>query len=264
MCVKIVNHTDPYVEHRDPTDARPVTMIARDLASARTLRPHRHHYAQLTLALDGVIRVSVGDSSWIVPPQRAVWIAANIKHAVTVVETARLRPVFVAATHDPFPGESCKVLEVSPLLRELVSALEQEDPAAPSARSRLISGLILDEIPRLTTLPIRVPMPADKRLKAMCEALLSDPANTQTLGEWAQRAGASERTLARLFEKELGMSFGQWRQQARLAHAAPLIARGLPLSQVAEQLGYSSQSAFTAMFRKTFGSPPTAFFNPRV
>ena len=260
MPVKVVTHTDSYVEHRDPTAARPVTMIARDLDRARILRPHHHAYAQLTLALDGVIRVSTADSSWIVPPQRAVWIAANIEHAVTVVEAARLRPVFVAATHDPFPGETCKVLEVSPLLRELVAALEQLDPATPSPRSGLISGLILDELPRLATLPIRVPMPADKRLKALCDALLADPANNLTLGEWARRAGASERTLARLFEKELGMGFGQWRQQARLAHAAPLIARGLPLSQVAEQLGYASQSAFTAMFRKTFGSPPTAFF----
>jgi AraC-like DNA-binding protein len=260
MPIAVVTHTDYYVEHRDPTEARPVTMIARNLDSARHLRSHRHSYAQLTLALDGVVRVDAAGSSWIVPPQRAVWIAANIEHAVTVVETARLRPVFVAASRDPFPGETCKVLEVSPLLRELVAALEQLDPTAPSGRSRLVSELILDELPRLATLPMRVPMPADKRLKALCDALLADPANTQTLGDWARQAGASERTLARLFEKELGMSFGQWRQQARLAHAAPLIARGLPLAQVAEQLGYASQSAFTAMFRKTFGSPPSAFF----
>jgi AraC-like DNA-binding protein len=260
MPIAVVTHTDYYVEHRDPTAARPVTMIARNLDSARHLRSHRHSYAQLTLALDGVVRVDAAGSSWIVPPQRAVWIAANIEHAVTIVETARLRPVFVAASRDPFPGETCKVLEVSPLLRELVAALEQLDPAAPSGRSRLVSELILDELPRLATLPMRVPMPADKRLKALCDALLADPANTQTLGDWARQAGASERTLARLFEKELGMSFGQWRQQARLAHAAPLIARGLPLAQVAEQLGYASQSAFTAMFRKTFGSPPSAFF----
>lgn len=260
MPIAVVTHTDYYVEHRDPTEARPVTMIARNLDSARHLRSHRHSYAQLTLALDGVVRVDAAGSSWIVPPQRAVWIAANIEHAVTIVETARLRPVFVAASRDPFPGETCKVLEVSPLLRELVAALEQLDPAAPSGRSRLVSELILDELPRLATLPMRVPMPADKRLKALCDALLADPANTQALGDWARQAGASERTLARLFEKELGMSFGQWRQQARLAHAAPLIARGLPLAQVAEQLGYASQSAFTAMFRKTFGSPPSAFF----
>ena len=259
MPVTIVTHTDPYAQHQDPTSTQPVTMIARDLASTRQLQPHRHDYAQLTLALDGVVRVTAGDSSWIVPPQRAIWIAAHVEHSVTVVEAARLRPVFVAATHDPFPAEPCKVLEVSPLLRELVKALEQLDPAAPDLRSRLIADLILDELPRLDTRPIRVPMPRDKRLKALCEALLADPGAALTLQQWAQQVGASERTLARLFEKELGMRFGQWRQQARLAHAAPLMARGLPLSQVAEQLGYASQSAFTAMFRKTFGCTPSAF-----
>ncbi|MBW8899241.1 MAG: helix-turn-helix transcriptional regulator, partial [Massilia sp.] len=80
---------------------------------------------------------------------------------------------------------------------------------------------------------------------------------------WARQAGASERTLARLFERELGMSFGQWRQQVRLAHAAPLIARGMPLARVAEELGYASQSAFSQMFRKTFGCSPSAFFARR-
>lgn len=260
MPVTVVTHTEPFAGHRSPSSEQPVTMIARDLGAARILQPHRHDYAQLTLALDGVLHVTAEDSSWIVPPQRAIWVAANVEHAVTVVEAARLRPVFIAASHDPFPGEQFKALEVSPLLRELVMALEQLDPAAPNARSRMISDLILDELPRLATRPIRVPMPRDKRLKSLCDALLANPGAQQTLEDWARQVGASERTLARLFEKELGMSFGQWRQQARLAHAAPMIARGTPLSQVAEQLGYASQSAFTAMFRKTFGSPPSVFF----
>jgi AraC-like DNA-binding protein len=105
-----------------------------------------------------------------------------------------------------------------------------------------------------------VPLPRDKRLNSLCQALLDAPGDTQTLGEWAQAVGASERTLARLFDKELGMSFGQWRQQVRLAHGASLIARGMPLWRVAQQLGYASQSAFTAMFRKTFGTTPSQFF----
>jgi len=94
----------------------------------------------------------------------------------------------------------------------------------------------------------------------LCDALIDDPGSPLTLEHWARQVGASERTLARLFERELALSFGQWRQQVRLAHAAPLIARGMPLSQVAEQLGYTSQSAFSAMFKKTFGSTPSAFF----
>jgi AraC-like DNA-binding protein len=124
----------------------------------------------------------------------------------------------------------------------------------------MLAALMLDELPRLATLPIRVALPEDKRLKTLCETLIADPGSPLTLDDWAQRAGASARTLARLFERELDMSFGQWRQQVRLAHAAPLIARGLPLSLVAAELGYASQSAFSAMFKKTFGRSPTAFF----
>jgi AraC-like DNA-binding protein len=263
MPVAIVTHTGPHESRREPTGVQPVTMIARDLGSARSLLPHSHECAQLTLALEGVIRVTAMGSSWIVPPQRAIWTAPHVEHSLTVLETARLRPVYVAPSHDPFPGEPCKVLEVSPLLRELVMALEQEDPEAPSHRSQLICSLILDELPHLATRPIRVPLPRDKRLKGLCDSLLADPGASYTLDEWAQRAGASERTLARLFEKELGMTFGQWRQQVRLAHAAPMIASGMPLAQVADALGYASQSAFTAMFRKTFGCPPTAFFSTR-
>ncbi|WP_374583967.1 helix-turn-helix transcriptional regulator [Pseudoduganella sp.] len=260
MPVAIVTHTGPHESRREPTEVQPVTMIARDLASARSLQPHSHDCAQLTLALEGVIRLNALDSSWIVPPQRAIWTAPNVEHSLTVIETARLRPVYVASSFDPFPGEPCKVLTVSPLLRELVMALEQEDPEVPSHRSQLIGNLILDELPKLATRPIRVPMPRDKRLRSLCDSLLAEPGSPQTLEQWAHSVGASERTLARLFEKELGMSFGQWRQQARLAHAAPLIASGMPLAQVADALGYASQSAFTAMFRKTFGVPPTEFF----
>jgi AraC-like DNA-binding protein len=263
MPITVVTHTGPHEGRREPSAVQPVTMIARDLDSERSLQAHTHDCAQLTLALEGVIRVNAMDSSWIVPPQRAIWTAPNVEHSLSVIESARLRPVYFASSYDPFPGEPCKVLEVSPLLRELVMALEQEDPEAPTRRARLICDLILDELPHLATRPIRVPMPRDKRLRTLCDALLSDPGAAHTLEEWAARAGASERTLARLFEKELGMSFGQWRQQARLAHAAPMITGGMPLSQVADALGYASQSAFTAMFRKTFGCPPTEFFNTR-
>jgi AraC-like DNA-binding protein len=124
----------------------------------------------------------------------------------------------------------------------------------------MLARVILDEIARSATLPMCVAMPRDKRLRALCDMLVAEPASPLTLDEWANKAGASSRTLARLFERELGMSFGQWRQQVRLAHAAPLIARGVPLSRVAAELGYASQSAFTAMFKKTFGQPPSSFF----
>ena len=109
-------------------------------------------------------------------------------------------------------------------------------------------------------LPIYLPMPKDKRLKNLCELLLAQPGSNDTLDVLATKVGASARTLTRLFEQELHMSFGDWRQQMRLARAYPLIANGTPLSQVASELGYASQSAFSAMFKKTFGVSPSHFF----
>jgi AraC-like DNA-binding protein len=157
-----------------------------------------------------------------------------------------------------FERGECEVLEVSSLLRELIVALSQVNAGEP--RERMLSALLVDELARSATLAIRVALPSDKRLKALCETLIANPASPMRLEDWAQRVGASGRTLARLFERELGMSFGQWRQQVRLAHAATRITRGLPLSRVAAELGYASQSAFSAMFKKTFGQSPSAFF----
>lgn len=217
-----------------------------------------HHYGQLTYAIDGLMRVAVDNATWIVPPQRAIWIPPEVFHEVETLEPAKMRVLRIHKSAMLFEGTSCVVIDVTALLRELILALIEcgED----LRREAMLGQLIIDEIGRSATLPMCVAMPQDKRLKALCEMLIADPASPLTLDEWATKAGASGRTLARLFERELGMSFSQWRQQVRLAHAAPLIARGMPLSRVAAELGYASQSAFSAMFKKTFGQSPSSFF----
>ncbi|HYD95445.1 MAG TPA: helix-turn-helix transcriptional regulator [Noviherbaspirillum sp.] len=262
MATLPVTHTRLHLPGLAPTPKRPVRLVARDLDASELLAAHSHAWGQVTYALDGVVRVTVGNSSWIVPPLRAIWVPPKQVHEVATLEKARLRAVYVHADSAPFHGSQCEVLEVSPLLRELIVALTQVHAGEP--REAMLSALILDELSRSVTQPIRVALPDDKRLKQLCELLIAEPASPLTLDDWAQRVGASARTLARLFERELGMSFGQWRQQVRLAHAAPLISRGMPLSRVAAELGYASQSAFSAMFKKTFGQSPSAFFSRRA
>lgn len=261
MPVRPVCHTRTNLPDTAQTKKRPVRMVARDLGASELLVAHSHEWSRVTYALDGVVRVTVGNSAWIVPPLRAIWIPSRSVHEVTTLETTRLRVLYVHASIAPFRDSECTVLNVSPLLRELIVTLSQAN--AGETREGLLSALILNELSQLTTLPIRIALPTDKRLKTLCEALLKDPALSFTLSDWAQHVGASERTLARIFEQELKMSFGQWRQQARLAHATPLIARGEPLSQVVAKLGYSSQSAFSAMFKRTFGQSPSNFFSKK-
>jgi AraC-like DNA-binding protein len=177
---------------------------------------------------------------------------------------AELRTLYVhdsastALGQDDGPGwQRCRVMEVSPLLRELVRELAQDEPS----REPLLVPLLIDELRRARPLALGLSLPTDKRLRKLCEALLTAPQQHARLADWAQAVGASERTLARLFESELGTSYRLWREQALLQQALQLAERGKPMAWIATELGYASASAFSAMVRRSVGQSPSAFFS---
>nr|WP_206955710.1 helix-turn-helix transcriptional regulator [Trinickia acidisoli] len=240
-----------------PTCAHPIRVRARPMPAGERIALHMHAWAQLAYASRGVMRVAVESSTWMVPPSRAIWVPPRVPHEIFIIEDAYLRTLYIDESVVPGGLDACRVVDVSGLLREVIAALDAD--GLDTARERLLGALALDEITRSEPLPLSVPMPSEKRLRALCEALLADPGNTDPLEYWAASVGASTRTIARLFRQELGMSFSQWRQQAVLARAIPLLNRGRALSQIAHELGYQSQSAFSAMFRRAFGESPRAF-----
>lgn len=262
-----VGDTDSFT----PSPKRPVRVRARSMPADTHFEPHSHAWAQLAYCATGVVQVTAesdgagGEITYIVPPSRAVWIAPGAQHHITVLEAAEFRTLYIDASATPKGWSGCRVLVVSPLLRESISALDAASPGNPLAPSReqLLSGLVLDELTHADIQALGVPMPhpqtGDKRLRALCEAVLRAPSERATLAEWAADTGASERTVARLFRDELGLSYQQWRQQAILAHALPLLTRGLSVSAVAAASGYASDSAFTAMFKAAMGQPPSHF-----
>lgn len=251
----------------EPTRQRPVRVRARSMPADTHFEPHRHAWSQLAYCASGIVQVTAqraegGDEvTYIVPPSRAVWIAPGALHSVHVLEDARFRTLYMDASVTPTGWAGCRVIVVSPLLRELVSALDRAGLARE--REERLTQLVLDEIAHADMHALGVPMPStqsgDKRLRALCEAVLGAPAQRSTLAEWSAEFGASERTMARLFRDELGISYQQWRQQAILAHALPMLARGTPVSHVAAASGYASDSAFTAMFKSAMGQPPSQF-----
>lgn len=260
-----------------PTAQRPVRAKVRHLDPDTEIQPHSHPWAQVAMAASGVARITTGQATYLVPGGRAVWIPPAVEHAVTVVEAAELRTLYI---HQPAgqagpavtPGEDpawrqCRVLEVSPLLRELVLQMDIEmdgDTAltpALLARERRLAELALDELQRAAPVRLGIELPQDRRLRALCEAVLSEPSRHATLQGWAAEAGASERTVARLFRQELGTTFAAWRQQVLLAKALALAARKRPMAHIAAELGYASASAFTAMVRRSVGQPPRRFFS---
>lgn len=256
-----------------PSADRPVRAKLRRLAAATRVEPHSHPWAQVAMSATGVIRMNAGHSTYLVPPSRALWIPPGVEHVVTVMEDAEIRTLYVHpaarffgdAAETPFQRwPECRVLEVSPLLRELVAHLDTLPGASMSKgqaeREASLAALILDELRRAAPVRLGVDLPTDKRLRQLCEAVLDAPTRWNSLAEWADHAGASPRTVARLFRSELGTTFQEWRQQVLLAHALALSARKLPMATIAAELGYASASAFSAMVKRTLGAPPTHFF----
>ena len=254
-----------------PTRERQLRCKLRPMKAAQRIEPHRHAWAQVAMSSTGVIRMTAGHGTYLVPPSRALWVPPDVEHAVSVVDDAEIRTLYVhpsarflrdgSALPTPFAmWPECRVLEVSPLLRELVVHLDVEPGAGPATeRERRLGDLVLDELRRAAPVRLGLALPTDKRLRTLCETVLDDPLRHATLEGWASEAGASARTLARLFRQQLGTTFGEWRQQVRLAQALALAADKRPIAHIAAELGYASPSAFSAMVRRTVGATPSRF-----
>lgn len=150
-----------------------------------------------------------------------------------------------------------RVLTVTPLLRELILRVV----ATPALDSRVPShqhlmDLLMDEMNQAIVAPLTLPMPLDPRARAVADNLLASPASDETLDHLARRCGAGRRTLERLFRSETGLSFGMWRQKARMLHSVRLLSEGKTVTDVALDVGYTSVSAFIAAFKETFGCTP--------
>lgn len=238
----------------------PVLGCAVDYPDRMVVARHSHGRAQLIHAVSGAMTVCTDHGSWVVPPTRGVWVPAGVEHWITMAGAVRMRTLFIAPERATALPAECAVVAVSPLLRELILAALAVDQQAPTSRDVQVLDLAVEEIRFLEVQPLHLPMPTEARIARICHALLADPADKRPLAEWAAWAGLSERTAARAFIASAGMTFGRWRQQLRLIDALTRLARGEAVLNVALDLGYDSPSAFSAMFRKALGVPPSAYF----
>ena len=222
---------------------------------------HSHPRGQLLYAIEGVMIVQSSAGSWVVPPNRALWLTAGTEHCVRMSGDVKMRTVYIDAAEIGGLPETTGVINVSPLLRELiVAAVRVPVDFIPGGRDERLMRLLVDELRVSDVLPLHLPIPADARIRSICEALIEKPADVSTVAQWAGMLGVAAKTVHRLFVKETGMTFAQWREQSRLLFALRRIAHGERIIDIAFDCGYASQSAFTAMFRRHFGIPPSAFY----
>lgn len=219
---------------------------------------HKHLRGQLLYAISGIMSVDTDRGRWTVPPEQAVWIPPRVSHQVNMPCAVSMRSLYLRDDVSSTVSTDCKVVQVTPLLRELIVRLVSAEHQSETQLERLMSVLV-DELQMLRSPPLHLPTPRDPRLRRICDELVNDIADNRELEMWSRKAGASTRTLARLFKKETGMSFSLWRQQLRILKAIELLAIGDSVTTIALNLGYQSPSAFISMFKRVVGITPGKF-----
>lgn len=257
------------IEQRSP-DAlqdvpRPIVAWGGHYRNGDEIAPHTHPRAQLLYAVEGVMRVLTPQSVWTIPSHRALWIPANVEHHSFMMSDLEMRTLYVSADVPLSLGAECRAISVSGLLRELILGLLQEPAEYPiPGRGEHLVALILMEIDRAATQSVEIPWPRDRRLQTVCQFVMNSPGITHTIDDLAAIAGASARTLIRLFPKETGLKYHQWVQQVQLAEALCRLGRGDSVGRIADFLGYANSSAFSAMFKRNFGVTPNQYFQRKI
>jgi AraC-like DNA-binding protein/quercetin dioxygenase-like cupin family protein len=239
------------------TAPRSIVGFACDYPSGLSSGMHSHPRAQLLYAISGVMRVDTSDTNYLVPPTTGLFLPAGAEHAITMDGPVAMRALFMREDAATRVAKTPKVISISGLLREVILAACAEPVEwEPQGRGSHLAELALDEIGRATPLPLGLPLPRDGRLRRVVSGLLEHPHDTRNLEQWGDVANASSRTLARMFRAETGMSFRQWRQQARLTAALGSLATGATPAKAAGVAGFNSVPAFGAAFLSLFGLTP--------
>jgi AraC-like DNA-binding protein/quercetin dioxygenase-like cupin family protein len=251
------------------TAAQEPFLVARSLSTTYSggsrLHPHRHASHQLLFAASGAMTVTGDRTTWMIPPGRAVLIPAGVLHSIRMWGDVAMRSLyFMPGPAAPvFDLEACRVVSVSPLLRELILRVAEllALDCRVESESRLMA-VLMDELAAANIEPLLLPLPSDARALAAANDVLARPADAGTTDDVARRSGLSARTLERVFRAETGMTFGMWRQKARLLESVRLLAERGSVTDAALDSGYSSVSAYIAAFKQTFACTPGAMCAP--
>jgi AraC-like DNA-binding protein len=238
-----------------------VTTLTYDFVHGHAIPEHFHPEDQLVYACRGVMTVRTREGVWVVPAQRAVWIPAKIPHSIVMSGAVSMRTIYFRARMVKRLPRTCCVVNVPPVLQELI--LHACTYPRLSRRSKVqahLIAVIVDQLGTVRAIPLQLPSPSDPRAARVAEALQRDPSERRSLHAVCKRAGASKRTIERIFQSETRLSLGKWRQQLRLMRSLQLLAAGEKITHAALEAGYSTPSAFIAMFRKTLGTTPGRYF----
>ena len=241
-----------------------IATLTHDYPGGHVIPLHFHDRDQIVYASRGVMTVRTSAGTWVVPTHRAVWIPAAVPHTITMSGVVAMRTLYLKPRLARTLPRSCCVVNVSPLLKELILHACNFATLKKSIQwQRHLIDAIVDQLKAIQMVPLQLPNLSDPRGLRVAEILIADPSDARPLAQICKSAGAGKRTVERLFQEEVGMTFGKWRQQLRLMQAMRLLAEGAKVTHAALEAGYSTPSAFISMFRKALWTTPTLYFRAK-
>lgn len=228
-------------------------------AKTETL-PHSHVWGQLHLIRQGVLEMEVDQQKMVCPASYAIWTPAHQMHRAYNRNDMEYCAFNIALDQSKnLPAHAC-MIPLTPLIRALVDDLiERKTTAVLSEEDKCMGYILMERLAKARPIENYLPSTDDKLLAPILTQLQENPADSSSLATWAKRVFSTERTLTRRFQKELNMSFNDWRQRAKLTKAMTLLSESLSINEIAFELGYSQGSSFIKMFRKLTGVTPEQF-----
>ncbi len=252
--------------HIDTVDhlPRPILALGTNYADGHVVAPHQHRRGQLISGATGVVVLATPEGTYMMPPQRGMWIPPRTTHHVRMIGAVRMQSLYLEPDAVPHMPTHCQVVGISAFMRGLMTealSLPLED--ALDSRADALMELIRHEMQQLPPLPLSLQFPAPGPLAERCRAFMQRPNIHETIDDWASALRMSRRAFTRLFRQQTGISYMAWRQQACLMSAMPRLVAGESVTTVAIDLGYENPAAFTLMFKRAFGSPPLSYLGLR-
>ncbi len=239
---------------------RPLIAVGNDYPDRHVIPPHRHRRGQLIFGASGALRVSTPQGTWVMPPQRGLWIPPGVIHNVCMLGDVRIQSLYLEPDCANGMPNHCQVVGISPFMKGLIAeALDLPVEYDSQGRAGALMLLIQYEMLRLPIVPLSLSFPSSGPLAERCQAFLRKPDAQATIDEWSTSVGMSRRSFTRQFRIETGLSFATWRQQACLVAALPRLLAGEAVTAVAMDLGYENPAAFTSMFKRVLGSSPREY-----
>jgi AraC-like DNA-binding protein len=222
----------------------------------RVVSTHSHPRGQLMGAFNGLVSIGIESHQWVVPAVHAIWIPPHVGHSVRSFGPFAGWSVFISEARCRELPANPRAIRTTSLLREAVHRAGTWTSAPLDAAKARIADVIIDELIASRAEPLHLPSPTDAALVKITDALTRNLGDNRLQEEWAAWAGVSARTMSRRFVAQTGLTFGRWRQQARMLAALERLADGVSVTRISLELGYENVSAFIDVFRKTFGETP--------